>query len=324
MASIVGSDPREQRVTSKSLDASIVITSRNRRDDVLRAVASCMAQENVSIEVLVYDDASDDGTAAAVREAWPRCRVFVSSERTGYIVNRNRGFRDSRSAVVLSLDDDAYFSARDTVARVVARFAEDAGIGAIAIPYIEPLNRRSLSSLATPFSEPAGSELRSYVGCAHAVRRDVALALGGYRDFFVHQHEEREFCLRLRAAGWRVVHGDGAPIVHMVSPRRDQERITRYGGRNQILTEFLNAPFPDVVFRMIRTSIGLIRYRFSLKGVPVRTVAIWSGFRDSIRYRALRKPVDRDFYRSHRLLPGHGPLHWERSVPPPCQETVEL
>jgi len=323
MGSIGVSDPREMEEASPTPDASIVITSRNRRADVLRAVASCMAQENVNLEVLVYDDASEDGTAAAVREAWPQCRVFESSERSGYIVNRNRGFRDSGSGVVFSLDDDAYFSAKDTVARVVARFTEDDTIGAVAIPYVEPLNRRSLSSLARPFGEPAGAELRSYVGCAHAVRRDVALALGGYRDFFVHQHEEREFCLRLRAAGWRVVYGDGEPIVHMVSPNRDQERVTRFGGRNQILTEFLNAPFPEVVFRVIRTSVGLIRYRFSLSSLPIRAAAIWSGLRDSFRYRALRKSVSREFYQAHRLLPGHGALHWESPVPPPCHKSVD-
>lgn len=304
----------------EELDASIVLTTRNRRDDVLRAIASCMAQENVNLEVLVYDDASDDGTASAVLEAWPQCRVFESDERKGLVVNRNRGFWDSRSAVVVSLDDDAYFSAEDSVARVVARFAEDDRIGAIAIPYIEPLKRRSLSSLANPFEEPAGSELRSYVGCAHAVKRDVALKLGCYREFFVHQHEEREFCLRLRAAGWRIIYGDGAPIVHMVSPNREQNRVIRYAGRNQILTEFLNAPFPDVLFRVISTTLGLMRYRFSLRNLHVRGAAIWSGLSDSFRYRSLRKPVNREFYRAHRRLPSHGALHWHGRLPRPCHE----
>lgn len=279
-----------------------------------------MAQRGLEIEVLVYDDASDDGTADFILDRWPECRVYESSLRTGYIVNRNRGFQDSDAPFVFSLDDDAYFSSPDTVARVVDWFSTDATIGAMAIPYIEPNDKRSLSSLNRPFSEKPGTELKSFVGCAHAVRRDVALALGGYREFFVHQHEEREFCLRMRAAGWRIVYADTPPIVHMVSGKREPQRITRYGGRNQILTEFLNAPFPDVVLRILRTSFGLVKYRFSVKELPLRIAAIGSGLLDAFRYRKLRHPVDREFYWTHRQLPSHGALDWQSPLPGPCQD----
>jgi hypothetical protein len=37
----------------------------------------------------------------------------------------------------------------------------------------------------------------SFIGFAHLVRRDVFLALGGYREDFVYLGEEKEFCLRL-------------------------------------------------------------------------------------------------------------------------------
>lgn len=301
------------------VDASVVITTRNRREEVLRAIGSVLTQRSVSIEVLVYDDASNDGTVEAIRNRWPQCRVMETTSRSGYIVNRNRGFRDSAAPYVFSLDDDAYFSSPDTVSRVVKWFSADETIGAMAIPYLEPYDRRSLSSLRRPFSEKPGTELRSFVGCAHAVRRDIALKLGGYREFFVHQHEERDFCLRLRAAGWRVAYADTPPIVHMVSAKREPLRITRYGGRNQILTEFLNAPFPDVVLRVLRTSVGLVTYRFSVRELPLRISAIGAGLLDSVRYRNLRKPVDREFYWAHRRLPSHGALDWKAPLPGPCQ-----
>ncbi|MCC7334732.1 MAG: glycosyltransferase family 2 protein, partial [Pirellulaceae bacterium] len=90
--------------------ASVIITSRNRCADVLRAVASCFAQQGTTLEVLVFDDASDDGTVDRVRQTFPNCRVFGNTERQGYIINRNRGFLEARGPVVFSLDDDAYFS----------------------------------------------------------------------------------------------------------------------------------------------------------------------------------------------------------------------
>lgn len=300
-------------------DVSIVITTRNRRAELHRAIESCYAQRDCSFEVLVYDDLSDDDTVASVKDAWPRCRIFESDSQRGLVVNRNRGFRDARGRIVVSLDDDAYFTSTDTVSQIVKAFNGDHTIGAIALPYIEPMSRRSGSSLAKPFSAVAGIDLKSYIGCAHAVRRDVVMELDGYREFFVHQHEERDLCIRLRAAGWRIVYGQSEPVVHMVSPSRDNYRVMFYGGRNQILTEFLNAPMPDVVWRIARTSVGFLVYRFSLATVPVRARAIGIGLWDCIRFRRYRRPVGRKFYREHRRLPGHGALNWNKPVPEPCR-----
>lgn len=299
--------------------ASIVIATRNRREDTLRAVASAFAQ-TCAVEVLVYDDDSDDGTATAVREIFSQARVFESTGRTGYIVNRNRGFRDAHAPLIFSLDDDAYFSTPDIVARTVAMFDSEANVAAIAIPYIEPVNRLSLSSQRTPFTAQPGDELRSYVGCSHAVRRDAALAVGGYREFFVHQHEERDFCIRLYAAGYRVIYGDSAPIVHMVSPKRESNRITWYGGRNQIFCEALNAPFPEVLVRVPRTIAGMLTYRFSWSRLPLKLGSIASGLAESLWRARQRTPISRAVYARYRALPGHGPMAWSGDIPPPCHE----
>jgi GT2 family glycosyltransferase len=244
--------------------------------------------------------------------------VIALSERSGYIVARNRGFREAKGRYVFSLDDDAYFSTPDTVSRVTGLFEGDATIGAVAIPYIEPLARRSSSSLARPARIEPGSEVRSYVGCAHAVRREAALALSGYRELFVHQGEERDLCLRMRAAGWRVVAGDCGLIVHMVSPKREAGRISHYGIRNQILFETLNAPLARLPLRLVSTVAGAVRYRFSWPTLPAKLRAIGAGIAWSARRISERKPVPDAVYCANRSLPYHGPEDWDGDLPPPC------
>lgn len=306
----------------KNLEASIVITSRNRCSDVLRAVASCRAQIGVRLEVLVYDDNSEDDTVEALKAHFPECRVFASRERTGYIVNRNRGFVDAKGRIVFSLDDDAYFSDPGIVADIV-RWFDDESIGAVAIPYIEPLNRRSHSSLQKPVTLASGAEVRSYVGCAHAVRRSAANAMNGYREFFVHQREEAEFCLRLRSAGWKIVLGQSRPIVHMVSPKRETDRVFYYAGRNLILAEALNAPMPEGLVRSAIAAVGFVRYRFTWRHLPLRLRALWSGVMDAIRFRHLRKPVTHEIYRKHCSLSSHGPMDWNDEIPRPPWAAIE-
>jgi GT2 family glycosyltransferase len=307
-----------QTAASSAIDASVVITSRNRRDEALRAISSCLAQENCSIEILLFDDASDDGTVEAVRKNFPSVRIFASPGRMGYIHNRNRGFEEALGSVVFSIDDDAYFSSRDIVKSVLKNFRDDSTIAAVAIPYIEPMNRRSLSSLQTPFISRSGDELCAYIGCAHAVRRDIVLNLGGYRELFVHQGEERDLCLRMIAAGFNIVYANSGLIVHMVSPKRHTERVTYYGARNRILFDILNLPLPDLMIRLIWDPIAILRYRFSWASLPVKLRGIAAGLFVGARRWSDRHPVSREAYAHFRRLPGHGPEQCDHAIPPTC------
>ena len=307
-----------QVAASSAIDASIVITTRNRRDEALRAISSCLAQENCSIEILLFDDASDDGTVEAVRKKFPSVRIFSNPSRMGYIHNRNRGFEEALGSVVFSIDDDAYFSSRDIVMSVLKHFRDDCTIAAVAIPFIEPMNRRSLSSLQTPFISRSGDELCGYIGCAHAVRREIVLSLGGYREFFIHQGEERDLCLRMIAAGFRIVYGGQGLIVHMVSPKRQLDRVTYYASRNGLLFDILNLPVPDVLIRLVWDPIAIIRYRFSWSTLPLKLRGIMAGFCEGAKRWRERKAVSRAAYVRFKTLPGHGPEEWVQAIPPPC------
>jgi GT2 family glycosyltransferase len=313
------------RITIPPPLVSLVITTRNRKNDLCRALRSCFAQDYKSIEVLVFDDASEDGTPDLVQSSFPSARLFGGMNRVGLIANRSRAFREASGVYLVSLDDDAYFTGTDTISRTVRLFESDQTIGAVAIPYIEPLDRRSLSNMRAPFKANPGDELRTFVGCAHAVRRDVALAIGGYRDFFIHQGEERDFCLRLRAAGCRIIYGSGEPIVHMVSPNRDLRRVAYYGVRNQILFEMLNAPFPDCILRIAWVAQAAIRYRFSWTNLPTKLGGLAAGLVESIRRVRLRRPVDRKTYYAHLSLPAHGPVDSDvATMPVPSSADVRL
>lgn len=293
---------------------SVVITTRNRVSDLRVAVGSALAQVDTRVEVLVYDDASDDGTVELIRETFPEVRLFSHSERRGYIVHRNAGYRDALGDYVVSIDDDAYFTDTRTLARVAELFAQHPQAGAIALPFIEPFRERGSGHMA---DLPVGTPLRSYIGCAHAVRRERFLTLGGYREFLVHQGEERDFCIRMLEAGQQVLYADTPVIVHCVSPSRSRQRMTYYGYRNTLLFSAMNAPHPDMLVRMVINSVQLLLYRFHPAELPLRLRSLAAGFIDALRHRSDRRPVSRQTYRTYRERPGHGPLAWDPTVPVP-------
>jgi glycosyltransferase involved in cell wall biosynthesis len=283
----------------------VVVVTRDRCDDVIRALRSCQTQSGVDYEVLVYDDASNDGTSERIAADFPDVRLFTLRERQGYIRLRNRGYHDSLGDFLFSLDDDAYFTADDVLAVTVERFDDSPDVAAVAMPYVEP-NRQPRLGWMLPV-EP-GDQLRSYVGCSHAVRKQSAIDIGLYRELYVHQGEERDLCIHLLDAGYRVVYGSSDPSVHLYSPRRDQDRVNYYGYRNTILFSFLNLPLPVAVLRMLIDSAQLLKYRFALSTLPARVWALASGYFSCLRHFARRRPVRYETYRRYRNLPRHGPI----------------
>jgi GT2 family glycosyltransferase len=240
-----------------SAQATVVITTKNRRDELRLALDSVLKQQGVELEVLVWDDGSTDGTADMVRAEYPVVRVHREPESVGLIVARNRAARLVNTPVVFSLDDDAEYMTTDTVAQTL-RDLEHPRIGAVAIPHVD-VNKgpEGWQAPQAPDRSEAVWVTSQYVGTAHAVRRDLFLELGGYREEFFHQGEELDFCLRMLDAGWWVRLGRAAkPIHHQESPKRDFRRVDVYGRRNEILHIWLNVPtrwvVPHIAFRILR------------------------------------------------------------------------
>ncbi len=88
--------------------ASIVIPTFNRARAVCRAIDSVLAQTYRSIEVIVVDDGSTDGTARMISERYgtdPRVRCIVQ-DNGGAACARNAGLASARGDYVALLDSD--------------------------------------------------------------------------------------------------------------------------------------------------------------------------------------------------------------------------
>jgi Glycosyl transferase family 2 len=86
---------------------SVVVTTYNRERIVRRAVDSCLAQSFDDLEVVVVDDASSDGTVAAL-ESYddPRLRVVVHESNRGINPTRHTGAVEARGEWVVVVDSD--------------------------------------------------------------------------------------------------------------------------------------------------------------------------------------------------------------------------
>ncbi|MGH7177328.1 MAG: glycosyltransferase family 2 protein [Tepidisphaeraceae bacterium] len=275
--------------------ATVVIVTKNRRDDLRRALASVLAPRGVVLEILVFDDASTDDTPEMVQSEFPQARLHAAQVSTGHIVHRNRGVQMSAAPIVVIIDDDAAFEAPDTIATTLGEFDKPC-IGAVAIPFIN--THEDFVRQCAPDNSRVWVA-HKFIGAAHALRRDAFVAVGGYRTELVHFGEEADFCARLLASGYVTRLGLGTPARHFLSPIRNQTWERYYAARAGIVTSYMNQPallVPPTLAAWTLRELALI----AKHGNPMATLrGIAGGYRDIIRHAGKRHALP---WRVHQTL----------------------
>lgn len=238
---------------------TIGITTRNRPEALRRCLASISSVLGNTPEVLVFDDASEPPAARQVQiEANARARCIRDERHVGYIAGRNELVTQARNDFVLLLDDDAVLFDAQAIERAMDVMRRDDRVAAVAFAQAERDGRPWPERMQAGRGRIA-ARVPSFIGFAHLLRRSVFLAAGGYRADFVCYGEEKDYCLRLLEAGYKVVYLPDALIGHVVDAGgRDERRYVRYAIRNDLLMSLYNEPWPLVA---IGIPVRLLRHR---------------------------------------------------------------
>lgn len=237
-------------------DLSIVILSWNTRElllDCLDSVEKALTELwKLQAEVLVVDNGSTDGSAAAVAQRHPAFSLLCLERNAGYARGMNAGLRRARGRVCLMLNSDTRVNS-SALARCLCVMASDASIAAVGAQLLHPDGRRQNSihafpSVATealpiallelllprrypskrrPPRSPA--DVEAVLGAALFVRREALEMIGLLCEDYFFFLEDTDWCFRARAAGLRVVHVPDAQIEHLSggSSKRRDAALTR-------------------------------------------------------------------------------------------------
>jgi len=182
-------------------------------------------------ETILIDNASTDGTAAAVAENFPQVRLLRQTVNHGSCA-KNFGLAEATGKYVVFLDDDSFPFPGD-IDRMVEHFQADPLLGAAVFAVHLPSGECECSAYPEVFA-----------GCGVGLRSDALRQVGGLPDDFFMQAEEYDLSLRLLDAGWRVRRFDDLRVLHMKSPAsRFPGRVMRLDVRNNLT--LIGRYFPD-------------------------------------------------------------------------------
>ena len=288
-----------------SFVASVVIPTYNRRND-LRMCLDAVKNQTLPVEIIVMDDDSTDGTSEMIKHEYPQVIYRHYTGRKGPSFLRNRGSEIAQAPILFPIDDDSVMASRTIVEQTLECF-NDTRVGAVAIPLIKTRRGKQIHQ-AVPDSGHNVHVIGTYIGASHAVRRDLFIRLGGYREHLFYMGEERDYCIRMLAAGYFVKIGSSDPILHNESIARSSQRASYYGRRNDVLYVWHNVPALHIPIHLGGTLLNSLRIVALGTEHPIQMVrGTIAGLLEVWKYRHHRNPVDERTYRFSRRLKS-GPI----------------
>lgn len=196
------------------LDVDVVLVSRCGRDRVLACLNSLAVGVDGAVQsVTVVDNGSNDGTCEAVASRGDGTRVLDMGFDAGMATAANAGMARGRGKYILILDQDTSLAPGSV--RSLVEFAD-------RHPHVGAVAPRLLTGEAPPSASGASDQPEFEVDWVPAqamlVPRAVHAATAGFDESYFSSWADRDWCRRIKAAGYSVWCLPSATAVHQDPP----------------------------------------------------------------------------------------------------------
>ena len=195
---------------------TVLIPAYNEEQVIATSVRAALDADYPELELLVLDDGSADGTAAAARAAAagdPRCEVLRDPVNRGKAEQLNTGFARARHKLVVVTDADTHMMPH-AVRRLATRMDQSPLVAAVAgAPHVtnrtglicamQVLEAASIIGLIRRTQSLSG-RVGIVAGVLGMFRRERVLAVGGYDARM--STEDIDLTWRLLMAGWHTAY----------------------------------------------------------------------------------------------------------------------
>ncbi len=284
---------------------SIIIVNFNTKDDCVQCIQSVRDRiTEIPYEVIVSDNGSSDGSAAAIREKFPWVTLIENRQNLGFGRANNIGAEHARGDVLFFLNPDTVID--HGIGLMYGYLKEHRDAGMIGPLVSDQNNKTSLfyppvyshlflqitDLIAAPaarlvmtwkkyrysrsIARQATFETGCIIGCAMMFRKDAYDAIRGFDGGIFMYGEEFDVCRRLRETGYRVMVFSRSRIIHFGGHSTKQippDFILRIGA--QSLKRLLKKHFPRTwqIRYTIETLTHIRQALSACSKVVVRTLA---------------------------------------------------
>lgn len=214
---------------------SVILVNWNTCNLTIQCIKSIFKDSyDIDIEVIVSDNASVDGSADLISKLFPHVNIIRNSENLGFAKGNNVALQQSKGKYICLVNTDVEIIP-GCFAELIKTIESNPKIG-IAGPQamhadktVQVTARKETSYLNTlarifwldtlfPFlnwhSQKKIEEVEVLSGCFWLIRKDALNEVGLLDENFFFYGEDRDYCKRVRNAGWKLVYNPAAKIFH--------------------------------------------------------------------------------------------------------------
>lgn len=235
----------------------VVVVTRDRLGSLRRTLAHLEALPEEP-RIVVVDNASTDGTAAAVADGHPDVTVIPLDRNRGATA-RTIGARALDRPYVAFADDDSWWTP-GALARAVAVLDDHPQVGLVAARVLvgeqecEDPTCRMMARSPLDGGDLPGRPVLGFIACGAVARRDALLAVGGFHRRWEIQGEEGLLAVDLARHGWLCLYVPEVVAHHHPSAARDPGRRDVLQVRNTLWFAWLRRPRRAVAAITLRTA----------------------------------------------------------------------
>lgn len=218
---------------------SIVVVTYNSVEHISKCLDSLRSQTHGPVEVIVYDNASTDGTQHLIRDCYPEVKFIEGEANIGFAAANNHASGLASGDFLAFLNPDTVVEP-DWLWPLIETLESDQTVGAVTptLVFVEAPdtvntcgNEMHLSGVTycRGFGMPASGgppiEVGAVSGAAFALRREVFERIGGFEESFFLYYEDTDLSLRLRCAGFRCLAVPESKVRHAYKATFGHDKI---------------------------------------------------------------------------------------------------
>ncbi len=248
---------------------SVIIPNWNGKKFLQTCLDALAQQTYPNVEIIIVDNASQDGSQAFIRENYPNVRLIELPTNRGFTGACNAGIQAARGEYISLLNNDTQVD-RNWAAAVVSAFERHPEVGSIASKMLLFDKRDHIHTTGDFFTldgragnrgvweRDAGQynkedEVFSACGGSSVYRRTMLDQIGILDDDFFFSGEDVDLGWRAQLAGWRCLYTPAAIVYHHLSATGGGVTASYYDGRNLIFILVKN--YPSALWRKYGFSV---------------------------------------------------------------------
>jgi O-antigen biosynthesis protein len=293
------------------LELSVIIVNYNVKEFLQNLLHSIeKASSNISKEIIVIDNASDDGSVEVIKEKFPAVILIENKINVGFGRANNQGLAIAKGDFILFINPDCIVS-EDTIDKMLLFFKEhpECGLAGCKIlnfdGTLQLACRRSFPGPWTSFTKVTGLsnlfpksrifarynltyldenktyEVDAVSGSFMMIRKEVYEKVGGFDEQFFMYGEDLDLCYRVQKSGFKVYYVHSTQVIHYKgeSTKRSNLDETKlfYDAMHLFVKKHLSS-FP-IVELILRLAIG---FRKFFAFLAKRRLEIFAAFTDLV------------------------------------------